>query len=354
MQTKYKYNHEELRDQAMGQWGGILSILAPELECALEKAPRHVPCPMHGGKDGFRLYEDFEKTGGGICNTCGAMPNGFQVLQWIRGWNFYQALEAVSEVLNGGAPVVQCRENANGFSSRAHRKDDGNLRKLLNRMGTEAIPLDAEEAEPARAYLQSRGITMATIRQTTGLRYHPSMAYFSEEGQDQGRYPGMVAMLTDGQGQPVTLHRIYLTQDGRKAPVDFPKKTMPYPANRILTGAAVRLGPAEDLLGVAEGVETALAVTQATGMICWATTSATLLSKVILPAQVKRVVVWADHDTSKEKAGQIAGTRLATRLVEEGIKARVQIPPPPPQGQKSRDWADVLFEQGKEGFPKTW
>ncbi len=350
MQTKYKYNYEELRDHATGRWSGILSILAPELECALEKAPRHVPCPVHEGKDGFRLYNDFESTGGGICNTCGPRPNGFQLLQWIRGWTFYQALEAVAEVINGGAPVIHCRESDNG-SARAPKTDDGNLRKVLNRMGADAMCLTAPQAEPARTYLQSRGIT---ILPPIGLRYHPSMAYFSEEGQDQGRYPGMVAMLTDGQGQPVTLHRIYLTQDGRKAPVDFPKKTMPYPANRILTGAAVRLGPAEDLLGVAEGVETALAVTQATGMICWATTSATLLSKVIVPAQVKRVVVWADHDTSKEKAGQIAGTRLATRLVEEGIKARVQIPPPPPPGQKSCDWADVLVTQGKEGFPKTW
>lgn len=353
MQTKYKYDFEQLREQAMGQWGGILSILAPELECALERAPRHVPCPMHGGKDGFRLYEDFEKTGGGICNTCGPQPNGFILLQWIRGWNFYQALEAVSEVLNGGTPVVQCRESIKGFSSRAHRKDDGNLRKLLNRMGTEAVPLTDPQAEPARRYLESRGIT---ILPPCGLRYHPSLSYFDEEdGKEKGRYPGMVAMLSDGQGRPVTLHRIYLTQDGQKAPVTFPKKTMPYPASvRELTGAAVRLGPAVDLLGVAEGVETALAVTQATGMICWATTSATLLSKVILPAQVKRVVVWADHDTSKEKAGQIAGTRLATRLVEEGLKARVQIPPPPPPGQKSCDWADVLVTQGKEGFPKTW
>lgn len=353
MQTKYKYDFEQLRYQAMGQWGGIFTILAPELKFAIERAPRHVPCPVHGGKDGFRLYEDFEKTGGGICNTCGAFPNGFQILQWIRCWTFYQTLEAVSEVLNGGAPVVHCRENVKGFSSRSHRKDDGNLRRLLNRIGTEAIPLEAKEAEPGRRYLESRGIT---ILPPSGLRYHPSLSYFDEEdGKEKGRFPGMVAMLSDGQGRPVTLHRIYLTQDGCKAPVAFPKKTMPYPASvRELTGAAVRLGPAEDLLGVAEGIETALAVTQATGMTCWATTSATLLSKVILPAQVKRVVVWADNDSSKEKAGQIAGTRLATRLVEEGMKARVQIPPPPPKGQKSRDWADVLFEQGKEGFPKTW
>jgi len=142
-----------------------------------------------------------------------------------------------------------------------------------------------------------------------GLRYHSSLAYFSEEGQNQGRYPGLVGMLTDSQGQAVTLHRIYLTQDGRKAPVAYPKKTMPYPSDRNLTGAAVRLGPVADLLGISEGIETALAVTQATGMVCWATTSAILLAKIVLPAEVKRVVVWGDNDTTKERAGQNAALR---------------------------------------------
>ena len=103
----YRYDYQELRDQAQGRWSHILASLAPELECALEKAPRHVPCPVHGGKDGFRLYRDYEYNGGAVCNTCGPHPNGFRLLQWLRGWSFPKALEAVSEVLSGGVPVVQ-------------------------------------------------------------------------------------------------------------------------------------------------------------------------------------------------------------------------------------------------------
>jgi len=44
-------------------------------------------------------------------------------------------------------------------------------------------------------------------------------------------------------------------------------------------------------------------------MICWATTSAILLAKIVLPAEVKRVVVWGDNDTTKERAGQNAALR---------------------------------------------
>ena len=131
------------------------------------------------------------------------------------------------------------RENGNG-NGLAAKMDDDCLRAILNRMWAEALPLKAPQAEPGRAYLQGRGIT---ILPASGLRYHPSLAYF-DDGREQGKYPGLLAKLTDGQDRAVTLHRIYLTPDGRKAPVSAPKKTMPYPSDRKLTGAAVRLGPA--------------------------------------------------------------------------------------------------------------
>ncbi len=51
---------------------------------------------------------------------------------------------------------------------------------------------------------------------------------------------------------------------------------MPYPSDRNLTGGAVRLCQAESVLGIAEGIETALAVRQATGMAVWAALSCRL------------------------------------------------------------------------------
>ena len=341
----YQYDYEELRDQARGRWGGILASLAPELEGALERAPRHVPCPRHGGRDGFRFLKDYEDSGGAICNTCGPQPNGFRLLQWLRGWSFPQALAAVAEVLAGG-PAEPCRESGGHNGGAAANTDGDRLRTVLNRLWAEALPLTAPQAEPARIYLHGRGIT---VLPASGLRYHPSLAYF-EEGGEQGRYPGLLGKLADGQGRAVTLHRLYLTPEGGKALVPNPKKTMPYPPDRKLTGAAVRLGPAADLVGLAEGVETALAVTQATGLVCWAATSATLLEAVVLPPEVKRVAVWGDHDVSK--AGQKAALRLAARLVKEGRRVRVHLPPAPPSDRKSWDWNDVLLHQGRRGFPE--
>ncbi len=109
----------------------------------------------------------------------------------------------------------------------------------------------------------------------------------------------------------ITLHRIYLTKDGLKAPVESAKKTMPIPYGQTLSGAAIRLGPAGSSLGMAEGVETALAVMTATGQVCWATTTAVLLQQVVLPPQVQRITIWADNDESNtglKSAFDVSGT----------------------------------------------
>ncbi|CAI8817436.1 primase-helicase zinc-binding domain-containing protein [Methylocaldum szegediense] len=83
--TRSSLESRDVRNAARGAWVAILGDLAPELEAALARPGRHVPCPVHGGRDGFRLYPDAEKTGGGICNTCGAYPDGFSLLMWLKG-----------------------------------------------------------------------------------------------------------------------------------------------------------------------------------------------------------------------------------------------------------------------------
>ena len=88
-----------VRNAARGAWLSILDFLAPELERAISKPGRHIGCPVHGGKDGFKLFRDADLSGGGICNSCGAKPDGFSLLMWLRGWSFPDALKAVANVL---------------------------------------------------------------------------------------------------------------------------------------------------------------------------------------------------------------------------------------------------------------
>jgi hypothetical protein len=155
----------------------------------------------------------------------------------------------------------------------------------------------------------------------------------------------MVALVTDTDGVPVTVHRTYLTSDGRKAPVAEPKKLMAYPSDRLV-GGAIRLFPPTPALGVAEGIETALAVHRRTGMPVWSTVSAGLLARFEPPAGTSLVVVWADRDRSG--TGEAAALTLRERLLKRGISVAVHLPPGPiPAGAKGIDWADVWSDRAE-------
>lgn len=100
-------------------------------------------------------------------------------------------------------------------------------------------------------------------------------------------------------------------------------------------GGAIRLYPLEPgkPLALAEGIETALAVREATGWPCWACVSAIGLEQVQLPREVREVVIAADHDS----AGLEAANALARRLLSEGRRVRLATPP-----REGTDWLDAI------------
>ena len=86
----------------------MLFTLAPPLKAALDRKGKHVPCPVHGGRDGFRIFPDVAETGGGICNTCGSFANGFALLMWINGWDLAIAADTASFAIPGGKAGLFC------------------------------------------------------------------------------------------------------------------------------------------------------------------------------------------------------------------------------------------------------
>ncbi|RDE48731.1 MAG: hypothetical protein DVS81_20530 [Candidatus Accumulibacter meliphilus] len=171
-----------------------------------------------------------------------------------------------------------------------------------------------------------------------------------------GRHPAILAQVTGQGGDSVTLHRTYLTVDGHKASVDAPKKLMRHPSARQLTGGAIRLIAPGSRLAVTEGIETALAVIEATGLPAWATGNAHLLETFVPPPGVRQVLVFADKDRPSRQHpsghGQEAARALVTRLWAMGIQAGAIAPALTiPDGQKGVDWLDVFNLAGKAGFP---
>ncbi len=342
---------KDVKFSARGRWGSILGALAPQLQPALDRVGHHVACPVHGGKDGYRVFSDVDESGGSVCNTCGVHPDGFATLMWITGMDFKEVLGAVSEYLQLGVsntPILQ------RTVVRSDPKDENveKSRQALNRVWNESLDLAHRDAEPARLYLARRGIA---IRQPETLRFHSSLAYF-EERRELGTFPVMLAMVQGPEGKAITIHRTYLTKDGFKAPVESPKKLMRFPKQRKLTGGAIRLVAPGEVLALAEGLETALAVMEGMKMPVWCAVNAHLLENFVPPSGLRQILVFADKDRPSAQHprghGQEAAKQLVQRLWEMGIQASAIVPAGDiPAGQKSLDWLDILNRDGKAGFP---
>ena len=99
-------------------------------------------------------------------------------------------------------------------------------------------------------------------------------------------------------------------------------------------GAAVRLAAIDGgLLGIAEGIETALAYNLLTGIPAWAALSSAGVQHAALPDGLKSLAIAADFDG----AGLLAAERIERRARDAGIEVHIDLPP-----RHRTDWADVL------------
>lgn len=333
-----------------GKWAEFFEEKVPELRMAVANAPEHVPCPVHGGGNGYRLFEHFNVTGRGICNTCGPQKSGFATLAWVRTstMRHYAFKDAVREV----AQWLRCEDVRPPRPERPPlvlppRMDPMLAYRRIAAAWRESTPLAGTAAE---RYLRMRGIWPENLPST--LRAHPGLSYYDAKlKKSLGIFPCLLAPVKDANGTLVTLHRIFLTPEGMKADVPDPKRMMAVCGE--LRGAAIRLFRAEETLGFAEGIETALAAHAMSRMPVWSCVTAGLMEIVWIPECVKHVVIWADLDVSGR--GLQAADALADKVEASGRTVEICIPQGPiPVGEKSVDWLDVLTKRGVTGFPAKW
>jgi putative DNA primase/helicase len=162
-------------------------------------------------------------------------------------------------------------------------------RQTLSDYGRELWKAACPIAGEARAYLESRHCVRPPANGHLRCRerlQHPC----GHIG------PALVALITDAiTGASMSLHRTWITASGRKAAIESPRLLL---AGHRKTGGVIRLWPDEDVscgLGVAEGIETALAAAHGFTPI-WACIDAGNLAKLpVLPA-IAALTVFADHD----------------------------------------------------------
>lgn len=330
---------KELLDKMSGRWPAFYLENLPNFGAAMMASPEHTGCPVHGGSNGFRFFSDWAGTGGGICNTCGGKSNGIKLTAWAKDLDTKAAEALITEWLQTSsgeevpAPLFEKKEV------------NYSLRKLrLDTVWRDSLPIT--EGTPAWAYLAARGLVPGGLTRgmidPAHLRWHPMLPV---KGDRMTAYPAIVMKVSLPNGEMGSIHRIYLRAKGGKAPIAVPKRLMAA-AVPDLSGSAIRLATPGKVLGVAEGLETALAghLLSCDGLPVWACVTGALMAALVVPKWVEVVHVLADLDLNR--AGEKAATTLAARLKAEGKKVYVHYPTLPiPEGGKGVDWLDVLVDK---------
>jgi hypothetical protein len=313
-------------------------IAARLRECAEEWVPNHFPRGRREGHE-WRLANingDPPRKNG----SCVITLDGDHAGDWIdfdgnRGGGPIDTLAhatgrigrdlyAYAAKLVGTPPENPVSRRRPAKARRPRRDMSGEIEAIL----AATVPIAGTVAEQ---YLKARGLADPAV---PDLLFHPNLIH----RESRTSHPAMVAVVRNQDGNRIAIHRTWLGGDGAG------KANLPKPRMMLgpVAGGAVRLADvrADNVLGVAEGIETALAVMAACpNLPVWATLSAAGLERVVLPPDVQSVVILADHDESG--VGLRAAEALAERLIGEERGVHIAMPP-----NAGDDFNDLLLREG--------
>lgn len=309
------------------------------------------PCPFCGGTDRFSINPVKAKW---HCRGHGGGGDAIGMVMHIAGLSF---LEAVKDITgepppSGSLKPLSEAEKAERARQRQRSEADQQARRAQER----AYEQNTREAAQtiwdasitiwgttAHHYLGSRGLHMEEYPDV--LRFHHALPY-----PGQGKlYPVLVCRVDDVIGNLTGIWRIFLRDDGRKADVENAKLGLGPTA-----GGAVRLNGMAPHIGIAEGVETALAAWLLIGrsIPVWSGLSTSYVNLEV-PLGVSRVTIFPDGDRPlkrqghefipAEPAGRKAAQSLFARLTEEGVRAAIAAEPPP-----GKDYNDLWLDNVRE------
>jgi putative DNA primase/helicase len=284
-------------EAARGKWPMILQHFGID-SAALNG--KHHACPCSGeGKDRFR-FSNQDGSGDYFCACSQGGKGGFGLLECKTGRPFSELAREVDSLIG------------NKHDARpAERTYADRLREIA-------------KPSPRSSYLESRGLEMAP-----GLLFATEVEY-RDDGAVIGKFPAMLAPVTRC-GEFQTFHVTYLDK-GRKASVSVPRKVLP---GGSIVGGGVELYPAADEMGVAEGIETAIAAKMLWDCPTHAALNTSMLAKWEAPKVARKVYIFADNDANY--AGHSGAWQLAHRLALKGIETCVLMP------AKHGDWNDELL-----------
>ncbi|NDB68649.1 MAG: hypothetical protein EB015_11725 [Methylocystaceae bacterium] len=289
------------RELARGRWSSILPSFGISAEFLTGK---HCACPLCGGKDRFR-FDNKDGLGTYFCAQCGS-GDGFMLAQKVSGKPFKDIAAHIQGLWNTVRSMPQEK-----------RDEIAQQRAIRNAWEGAWQP---SPMSPVGLYLGRR-----LGKPWSSIAIKESSA-------------GMISLVTDANGIPVNVHITHLTRFGDKdANAQVPKRVMP---GKLPEGSAIRIWKAAPIMGIAEGIESAMSAAIIFKMPVWSAINASLMAKWIPPQESQEIHIFSDND--ENFTGQSKAYALANRLVVQYEK-KVIVHIPEEQG---KDWNDILLARG--------
>lgn len=168
----------EIKARARGSWAEVLSNTCGVALDSLNG--RHCSCPSCGGKDRFRVFDDFADTGGTICNQCGSFADGIATVAWLRNCDCKGAVKLLADYFHiSPATKPQTTDSARRIRDRVYQ------------MILEALSL----SENHRTLLRQRGLAHDAIDRSQYRSLskgdHERLAQQIDESLKAGSLPGL-------------------------------------------------------------------------------------------------------------------------------------------------------------------
>jgi putative DNA primase/helicase len=317
---------DRLSRVADGKWADILQGAGVSPDSLRNKK---VQCPMHEGARGKFRFENENGNGKWHCAVCGH-GEGMKLLMLVTGKNFTEAAKWVIDYIgdrqNTAKPALLQKQQ---HTPRGKSDDDiARLRASYAKVWNEARSV--VEDDPVALYLRSRIPGLGSFPSV--IRFHPGLQFFGMPGDDgslgknYGLHPCMVAAVVDETGRCCNIHRTFLTYKGKKLNLQEPDDADPtilvdLPAKKLMPSVGakhyqIRLAkPVDGVLGIGEGIETALAAMVYSGVPTWSVVADSGMANFIVPDAITELVIFADNDLRTVKGGN-PGLDAARKLVE--------------------------------------
>jgi putative DNA primase/helicase len=326
---------ERLSRLADGRWADILQSagLSPRT-----LSRKKVECPMHEGTKGKFRFENKDGNGLWYCAVCKS-GDGMKLLMAVTGKSYTESAKWVIDLFEGNRglpkPTLVPRQQ---YVPREKSADDiARLRASYAKIWNEAAPI--KDGDLAAIYLQGRVPGLEGY--PSALRLHPGLPFYGQPGDDgspgknYGMHPCMVGAVVDETGRACNIHRTFLSSKGKKLAIEEPDSEDPtilvaLPAKKLMPSIGakhyqIRLAkPVDGMLGIAEGIETALASMVYSGVPTWSTVADSGMANFLVPEEVTFLVIFADNDLKTVRGGN-PGLDAARKLVQrEDLQRRIE------------------------------